>query len=86
MTVLNETQVEQNRAKYEALVGKPVTLVVTGETVKGNVKRMFEDKHVFFLEVEHEPVNWGGDVYTVAHPFARKCDDWGSLIHVREIQ
>lgn len=85
MLVLNETQVNANRVNYQALVGKEVSLIVTGETVKGTVKEFKEDAHSFSLVVEHEPVNWGGDIYTVAHPFARKCDNWGSLMHVKEL-
>ena len=85
MNVLSKNQVAINKAKYEALVGKQVTLMVTGMTVKGTVKSFSESEFSFNLVVEHEPVNWGGDIYTVAYPFARKCDDWGSLIHVKEI-
>lgn len=85
MNTLNATQIENNKAMYQALVGKEVSLMVTGETVKGTVKEFKEDAHSFSLVVEHEPVNWGGDIYTVAHPFARKCDNWGSLMHVKEL-
>jgi len=86
MLVLNETQVNANRVTYQAMVGKNVTLVVTGMTVNGTVKEFKEDVHSFTLVVEHEPVNWGGDIYTVAHQFARKCDNWGSMNTVKVVE
>lgn len=85
MKFLSEAEVQANKERYQGLVGKAVTLMVTGMTVKGTVKEFIENEFSFNLVVEHEPVNWGGDIFTVAHPFARKCDDWGSLIHVKEL-
>jgi hypothetical protein len=86
MNTLNTTQIENNKAMYQALVGKDVTVMVTGERVKGTVKEFQEDQHAFILVVEHEPVNWGGDIYTTATPFARKCDNWGSLNRLEVIE
>lgn len=79
---LSEEQVQANRAKYQAMVGKAVTIITTGKKVKGTVLEFKEDKHGFNLVIEHEAVNWGGDYYTRSEPFARKCDDWGSLNNV----
>ena len=85
MEILSGNQVQVNREKYHAMVGKRVTLIVTGLEVKGVVIALMEDKHGFNLDIEHEAVNWGGDIYTRAYPFARKCDDWGSLNNVKII-
>lgn len=82
---LSEEAVQANRAKYQAMVGKAVTIITTGLKVKGTVMAFKEDKHGFNLVIEHEAVNWGGDYYTRSEPFARKCDDWGSLKNVELI-
>lgn len=79
---LTEEQIQVNRVKYHAMVGKQVTIITCGKKVKGIVKTFKEDKHGFYLVIEHEAVNWGGDYYTKSEPFARKCDDWGSLNNV----
>jgi hypothetical protein len=79
---LSEQEIQVNRAKYQAMVGKAVTIITTGLKVKGTVLAFKEDKHGFNLVIEHEAVNWGGDYYTRSEPFARKCDDWGSLKNV----
>lgn len=81
-THLSEQTVQVNRTKYHAMVGKEVTLITTGKKVKGLVIAFKEDKHAFNLVIEHEPVNWGGDYYKRSEPFARICDDWGSLNNV----
>ena len=83
MLNLTANQIESNKAKYQAMVGKEVSVIITGATVKGTVKEFVEDEYTFKLIIEHEPVNWGGTIYTVAHNFARKCDDWGSLNTVK---
>jgi hypothetical protein len=85
VTHLPEETVQVNRAKYHAMVGKQVTLITTGKKVKGIVTAFKEDQHAFNLVIEHEAVNWGGDYYTKSEPFARKCDDWGSLNNVELI-
>lgn len=82
---LSPTEIGLNRERYKEMVGKPVTLIVTGAEVKGTVKEFTEDEHSFNLVVEHEPVRWGEDTYTVAHCFARKLDNWGSLNNVKPI-
>jgi hypothetical protein len=82
---LSEEAVQNNRAKYHAMVGKAVTLITTGKKVKGTVTAFKEDKWSFNLVIEHEAVNWGGDYYSKSEPFARKCDDWGSLKNVELI-
>ena len=82
---LSEEQVQANRAKYHAMVGKAVTIITTGKKVKGTVTAFKEDKHGFNLVIELEAVNWGGDYYTKSEPFSRKCDDWGSLNNVELI-
>ena len=79
MKVLSETKVNELRNHYKGLVGKQVTLMVTGERVKGTVLEFIESEFSFNLKVEHEPVRWGNDIFTNAEPFARKCDNWGSL-------
>lgn len=82
---LSEQEVQVNRANYQAMVGKAVTIITTGKKVKGNVIAFKEDKHGFNLVIDHEAVNWGGDYYTRSEPFARKCDNWGSLNNVEII-
>lgn len=83
MTTLTPVEIEANKKRYEAMVGKEVTLNHTGLIVKGFVKEFKEDEHSFNLVIEHEPVNWGGEIYTTAYQFARKLDDWGSLNTVK---
>lgn len=85
LQILTEPEIQVNREKYQSMVGKEVTLVTTGLKVKGTVRSFTEDEHCFFLEIDHEPVNWGGDNYVSAQPFARKIDDWGSLNNVELI-
>jgi hypothetical protein len=85
LSILTETEIQANREKYQAMVGKEVTLITTGMKVKGVVKGFSEDTHGFYLDIDHEPVNWGGDYYTNMKPFARKIDDWGSLNNVNLI-
>jgi len=80
---LSPKKIEANRKRYQAMVGKAVTLMVTGAEVKGTVKEFKEDEHGFDLVIEHEPVRWGKDTYTIAYCFARKIDDWGSLNNVK---
>lgn len=79
---LSEEAVQSNRSKYHDMVGKEVTIITTGKKVKGIVKAFKECQWAFNLIIEHEAVNWGGDYYTRSEPFARKCDDWGSLNNV----
>lgn len=86
MKVLSETQVNELRTKYNSLVGKQVTLMVTGERVNGKVLAFIETKYSFALKVQHEPVRWGNDIFTMAEPFARKCDNWGSLNNLRVVE
>ena len=63
---LSEEQVQANRAKYQAMVGKAVTIITTGKKVKGTVLEFKEDNHGFNLVIEHEAVNWGGDYLNVS--------------------
>lgn len=81
-THLPAETVQANRSKYHAMVGQPVTIITIGKKVKGVVRAFKEDRHAFNLVIEHEPVRWGDDVYTRSEPFARLCDDWGSLNNV----
>jgi len=68
------------------LVGKNVSVIVTGERVNGVVKAFKENEYSFEVEVDHEPVNWGGDIYTKANIWARKCDNWGSMKHLQVVE
>ena len=86
MKVLNEREVNELRNKYLGFVGKNVSIIVTGERVNGVVKKYNETEHSFELEVDHEPVNWGGDIYTKANIWARKCDNWGSMKHLQVVE
>ena len=44
-----------------------------------------ENENAKGIEVNHEPVNWGGEIYTNSTPWARKCDEFGSLQHAKLI-
>lgn len=51
------------------LVGKKVSLMVTGLRVKGIItgiykERTYEGAEILGLEIDHEPVQWGKDIYT----------------------
>ena len=85
LQILTEPEIQVNREKYQSMVGKEVTLLTTGLKVKGTVREFSEDTYCFFLVIDHEPVNWGGDNYVSAQPFARKIGDWGSLNNVELI-
>jgi hypothetical protein len=85
LQILTEPEIQVNREKYQSMVGKEVTLNVTGKIVKGTVRYFNEDTHCFYLSIDHEPVNWGGAMQAQAQPFARKIDDWGSLNNVNLI-
>lgn len=85
MKTLTETKVQELRIKYHSMLNKEVRLIVTGERVRGRVIGFKESKYSFSLEVEHEPVQWGNDIFTKAEPFARKCDNWGSLNNVEVV-
>jgi len=67
------------------LIGKKVEIIVTGEMVKGIITGIFEDKHRKGIEVNHEPVQWGEDVFTNTTSTARKFDEFGSLRHAKLI-
>lgn len=85
LSILTEQEVNNNRNKYTNMVGKDVTLMAIGQSVKGNVKRIYEDEHCFHLEIEHEGVNYGDEIFKSSELFARKIDNWGSLNHVKVI-
>jgi hypothetical protein len=82
---LDETDIQVNRAYYHSLVGKKVMCPHSGLLVEGVVIGFSEDKHAFTLDIIHEPVNWGGMIFTRSNPFARKIDNWGSLNNVKLI-
>lgn len=65
------------------LIGKKVEIIVTGEMVKGIITGIFEDNHRKGIEVNHEPVQWGEDVFTNTTSTARKFDEFGSLRHAK---
>ena len=67
------------------LIGRKVEIIVTGEMVKGIITGIFEDKHHKGIEVNHEPVQWGEDVFTNTTSTARKFDEFGSLRHAKLI-
>ena len=69
----------------KSLIGKEVKIMVTGLMVKGIVTGIYENENAKGIEVNHEPVNWGGEIYTNSTPWARKCDEFGSLQHAKLI-
>ena len=48
----------------KSLIGKEVEIMVTGLMVKGVVTGIYECEYSKGIEVNHEPVNWGGEIYT----------------------
>ena len=76
---MKTSEVNQN------LIGKEVEIIGTGLMVKGIVTGIFEDKHAKGIEVEHEPVHWGDDIFTNTTSMARKWDEFGSLRHAKLI-
>jgi len=85
MKTISEKQEQELRTLYHSMLNKEVTLMVTGERVKGRVLEFKETQHTFGLVVEHEPIRWGDDTFTIAYPSARKCDNWGSLNNVEVV-
>lgn len=79
METLSQERVNELRKEYTSLEGKNVSVVITGLRVTGKVIGVTEDRFAFHVEVEHEPVRWGDDIFTKGSLFARKCDNWGSL-------
>lgn len=69
----------------KSLIGKEVEIIVTGLMVKGIVTGIYECEYAKGIEVNHEPVNWGGEIYTNSTSLARKSDDWGCLQHAKLI-
>jgi len=67
------------------LIGKQVEIIVTGLMVKGIITGIVEDKFRKGIEVNHEPVQWGQDVFTNTTSTARKWDEFGSLRHAKLI-
>ena len=86
MKTLTETELNTLREFYHSMLNKDVTLMVTGERVKGKVIEFKEDNFAFSLVVNHEPIRWGDDIFTTAYPSARKCDNWGSLTNVKVVE
>lgn len=86
MEFLSETKINELRKEYASLVGKDVSVVITGLRVNGKVIGASEDRFGFHVEVEHEDVRWGNDIFKKSSLFARKCDNWGSLNNLRVIE
>lgn len=68
-----------------SLIGKKVEIMVTGLMVKGIVTAIYECKHSKGIVVNHEPVNWGSEIYTTSTSISRKSDDWGNLEYAKLI-
>ena len=62
-----------------SLVGKKVSVMVTGMRVNGIITGIWEDEYASGVRVKHEPVQWGEDSYTTLLSTARKCDNSGNL-------
>jgi len=63
---MKSTEVNKN------LIGKKVTCVNTGAEVVGVIVDIYEDEEFIGVKIEHEPVQWGEDVYTTLFSRARK--------------
>ena len=68
-----------------SLIGKKVEIMVTGLMVKGIVTAIYECNHAKGIIVNHEPVNWGNEIYTTSTSLSRKSDDWGNLEYAKLI-
>lgn len=62
-----------------SLVGKKVSVMVTGLRVNGVITDIWEDDYSVGVRVKHEPVQWGEDYFTTLLSTARKCDNSGNL-------
>lgn len=60
--------------KNHKMIGKKVLAWVTGKEVLSEITRVWEDKYSVILETKHEPVNWGGELYTESSISMRKYD------------
>ena len=54
------------------LIGKRVKCVNTGAEVEGVIVGIYEDEEFIGVNIDHEPVQWGEDVYTSLCSRARK--------------
>jgi hypothetical protein len=46
------------------LIGKKVKCVNLGEEVEGVIFDIYEDEEFIGVRIKHEPIQWGGDVFT----------------------
>lgn len=54
------------------LIGKKVTCINTGEEVQGVIVDIYEDEEFIGVRINHEPVQWGEDIYTTLLSKSRK--------------
>ena len=55
------------------LIGKKVSCVNTGETVKGIITDIYEDEDFIGVRITHEPIQWGEDTFTTLLSKSRKA-------------
>ena len=68
-----------------SLVGKKVSVMVTGLRVNGVITDIWEDDYASGVRVKHEPVQWGEDYFTTLLSTARKFDNSGNLKYTKLI-
>jgi len=77
VTALKFENEVQAREVLMGLVNKTVEIPHTGLRVEGTVISFEEDKYSLCLNVEHEGVRWGDQIFTKSHIRVRKSDGWG---------
>lgn len=77
---------DQAREYMKSLVGKKVNAICTGVEVVGTAVAFRELEHSFELDVEHRPINWGGDYFTKSAMWCRKGDGFGPSKYLAEME
>ena len=63
----------------KSVVGRKCVGIVFGELVQGVITGIEETECSVVVCFDHEPISWGGDIYTHSSNWARKQDEFGSL-------
>ena len=80
-----KTKIMTTQEINNGLIGNKVEIIVTGLMVKGIITGIVEDQFRKGIEVNHEPVQWGQEIFTNTTSTARKFDQFGSLKHAKLI-
>lgn len=67
----------------QEIVGKKCSFIFTGLQSTGTITAVEENEYVFDIKIDFDQsINWGGQIFNRDTFFMRKCDGWGSAIHI----